>query len=286
MCYWSENHQVLFGTAAYLAGQLWPDEIFRAGRSFRAEGPDAVRPGDLTGRQHAEAARSRLLGWLDDRLRFGFSEWNAPGYYEEDFAALFNLVDFALDEQVRTRAAMAIDLMLFDLARLSHRGSFGVTGGRSHFKHKNCGYQQSTGDLAEVVFATRGAIVDAASGSAGSFASSPSYDVPEVLIRIAVDTPTVISRPPPRVGRSARGGALRHRDDNRGRRVVLVEPRRVSHQGDRRSLRPRGPRSPPPRHQPVQRHLSDSPGAGRRPESRAMWTMWPIRCRCSPKDRR
>ena len=180
------RHRRVPGRAA-LAGRDLPGRAW-----FCAEGPDAVRPGDLTGRQHAEAARSRLLGWLDDRLRFGFSEWNAPGYYEEDFAALFNLVDFALDDQARTRAAMAIDLMLFDMARLSHRGSFGVTGGRSHFKHKNCGYQQSTGYFAEVVFATRGAIVDAASGSAGSFASSPWDDVPEVLIRIAVDTPAVI----------------------------------------------------------------------------------------------
>lgn len=189
MCYWSENHQVLFSTAEYLAGQLWPDKIFRAGQSFRPEGPDAVRPGDLTGRQHVEQARARLLRWLNDRLRFGFSEWNAPGYYEEDLAALFNLADFALDEEVRVRACMAIDIILFDMARLSHKGSFGVTGGRSHFKHKSCGFQQSVGDLAEVIFETRGAIVGATSGCAGSFASSTSYDVPEVLIRIARDQP-------------------------------------------------------------------------------------------------
>ncbi len=192
MTYWSENHYVLFATAEYLAGQMWPDEVFRSGRPFRAEGPSAVRPGDMTGRQHVDKARERLLRWLNDRLRFGFSEWNAPGYYEEDFGALFNLVDFALDAQVRVRASMAIDLMLFDMARLSHAGSFGVTAGRSHFKHKNCGYQQSTGDLAEVIFATRGAVVGDASDSTGSFVTS-AYEVPEVLIRIAHDNPPEIT---------------------------------------------------------------------------------------------
>ncbi len=191
MTFWSENHHVLFATAQYLAGQLWPDEVFRSGRTFRAEGPAAVRPGDMTGRQHADKARERLLRWLNDRLRFGYSEWHAPGYYEEDFGALFNLVDFALDESVRVRAAMAIDIMLFDIARLSHRGSFGVAAGRSHFKHKNCGYQQSTGDLAEVIFATRGAIVNDASDAAGSYVTS-SYRVPEVLILIANDQPGAI----------------------------------------------------------------------------------------------
>ena len=63
---------------------------------------------------------------------------------------------------------MAIDLMLFDMARLSHRGSFGVTGGRSHFKHKNCGYQQSTGNLAgDHIRHPQAAIVDAASRVGG-----------------------------------------------------------------------------------------------------------------------
>ncbi|MBQ3127636.1 MAG: hypothetical protein IJC13_01205, partial [Clostridia bacterium] len=28
MCYWSENHQILFAVSEYLAGQEWPDEIF------------------------------------------------------------------------------------------------------------------------------------------------------------------------------------------------------------------------------------------------------------------
>ena len=28
MCYWSENHQILFAACEYLAGQLYPNEIF------------------------------------------------------------------------------------------------------------------------------------------------------------------------------------------------------------------------------------------------------------------
>ena len=155
MTFWSENHQILFASSEYLAGQWWPDEVFRAGRAYRGEGPDTTRPGDLTGRQRMAHVRPRLLRWLDDRLRLGFSEWNGPGYYEEDFPPLFNLADFCVDKEIRTRAQMVLDILIFDLARFTHRGSFGVTAGRCYYEHKDCGYEQSVGDLIEVLFGTR-----------------------------------------------------------------------------------------------------------------------------------
>jgi hypothetical protein len=187
MTFWSENHQVLFATAEYLAGQLWPDALFRVGNSFRKEGPDKSRPTDLLGWQRMERARPRVLRWLNDRLRFGFSEWNSPGYYDEDLTALFNLADFCLDEAIQTRACMVLDLLIFDLARFTHRGSFGVTAGRCYFESKNCGYDQSVGDLIEVLFGTRGIIVEHASTCAGSLLSSTGYQVPDVLIAIGQD---------------------------------------------------------------------------------------------------
>ena len=61
MTFWSENHQVLFATAEYLAGQLWPNSIFRVGNSFRKEGSDKTRPTDLLGSQRMDRARPRLL---------------------------------------------------------------------------------------------------------------------------------------------------------------------------------------------------------------------------------
>ena len=39
-------------------------------------------------------ARVRVLRWLNERLRLGFAEWNAPGYYVEDIMPLLNLADF------------------------------------------------------------------------------------------------------------------------------------------------------------------------------------------------
>jgi hypothetical protein len=188
MTFWSENHQILFATAEYLAGQLWPQTIFRVGNSFREEGPGKTRPTDLLGSQRMERARPRIVRWLDDRLRYGFSEWNSPGYYDEDFTALFNLADFCLDPGIQTRACIVIDLLLFDLARFSHKGSFGVSAGRCYFESKRCGYDQSVGDLAEVLFGTRGGVIsDRSSTCAGALVSSTGYQVPDVLISIAQD---------------------------------------------------------------------------------------------------
>jgi hypothetical protein len=190
MTFWSENHQILFATAEYLAGQLWPDAIFRVGNHFRVEGQDKSRPSDLIGQQHMAKAKLRILRWLNDRLRFGFSEWNSPGYYSEDFTALFNLADFCVDDEIQARACMVLDLMIFDLARFTHGGSFGVTAGRSYFEHKNCGYEQPLGDLIEVLFGTRGGtIVEPSSEPAGAFASSRRYQAPDVLVRIGQDKP-------------------------------------------------------------------------------------------------
>ena len=59
----------------------------------------------MTGEQRMQHAKPRLIPWLDDRLRFGFSEWNAPGYYSEDISPLLNLVDFCLDEQIIQRSS-------------------------------------------------------------------------------------------------------------------------------------------------------------------------------------
>jgi len=190
MTFWSENHQILFATAEYLAGQLWPQTIFRVCNHFRTTDQGKTRPTDLLGRQRMDRARPRILRWLNDRLRFGFSEWNSPGYYDEDFTALFNLADFCLDDEIQTRACMVLDLMLFDLARFTVDGSFAVAAGRAYFEHKNCGYEQSVGDLVEVLFGTRGGlIVERSSTCAGALVTTRRYTVPDALMAIGRDKP-------------------------------------------------------------------------------------------------
>src|SRR5690554_4870033 len=70
MCFWSENHQILFASEAFLAGQLYPNKVFTNS--------------SLTGQQMKRKAKEHILRWLEYRFRYGFSEWHSNTYYEED----------------------------------------------------------------------------------------------------------------------------------------------------------------------------------------------------------
>jgi hypothetical protein len=118
MCFWSENHQIMFAAAEYLAGQRWPDEVF-------------VNDGK-TGAEHRDMARRRILHWLEQRWSYGFVEWYSNVYYVEDIAPLANLIDFAQDPEIAEKAVIIMDLLLHDLATQSHRGVFVSTSGRMY----------------------------------------------------------------------------------------------------------------------------------------------------------
>ncbi len=189
MTYWSENHRLLFATAEYLAGQFWPNEMFVSQRANRKDGPNGpLRPGDVTGREHMAKARVRILRWLNERLRLGFAEWNAPGYYVEDLLPLLNLADFAVDREIRTRAVMVLDLLVFDVALNSASGAFAGAAGRVYFEHKNCVWEQSIRDAAELLFGQLGHFAQASNG-ATFLATSPGYRPPDALIALARNGP-------------------------------------------------------------------------------------------------
>lgn len=112
MCFWSENHQVLFGATDYLTGALLPDAVFENDGT--------------TGSQHRDRAARRLRAWLARRLRFGFSEWLSNSYYEEDLGGLMLLVDHAPDPDIARDATAVVDLLMRDLAHHSWLGPDGV----------------------------------------------------------------------------------------------------------------------------------------------------------------
>jgi hypothetical protein len=118
LCFWSENHQIAYHSDEYLVGALFPDKIF----------PHS----GMTGREHMEKGRRLALRWLEWRARFGFSEWLSNVYYKVDLHSLVNLVDFAPDEEIRTRATMVMDLLALDLALNSYQGYMLCTHGRTY----------------------------------------------------------------------------------------------------------------------------------------------------------
>ena len=94
MCYWSENHQILFASAEYLIGQLYPDQIFKVS--------------GLSGKEHVERAKIRAFDWLEMRWNYSYIEYNSNVYYKEDIGPLMNLIDFAEDKALATKCNFAI----------------------------------------------------------------------------------------------------------------------------------------------------------------------------------
>ena len=117
MIMWTENHMILFHSCELLAGQLYPSEIFTNS--------------GMNGSQHVDHALPLVNRWLDWRARFGFSEWHSDIYYEEDLAALLNLVEFAQDNDTATKAAMLVDILAFDFANNYFKGIYATTNGRT-----------------------------------------------------------------------------------------------------------------------------------------------------------
>ncbi|MCT2975408.1 hypothetical protein [Propionibacterium freudenreichii] len=112
MCTWTESHQISFAVCEYLAGQEFVDNTFTDERR---------RGGELLGH-----GATRVVRWLSDRFRYGFSEWLSGDCYAIDVAALTLLIDYARDEKLVIKASMVLDLLLADLALHRFDGRFVV----------------------------------------------------------------------------------------------------------------------------------------------------------------
>jgi hypothetical protein len=170
---WTENHQILNHSAEYLAGQLFPEDDFSNNGQ--------------TGRWHMEHARAMILEWIDLRARAGFSEWDSETYYPEDLAPLLNLVDFAEDQELATRAAMLVDVILFDVAVDSYYGQLATSSGRittGSIKTAN----SSMTTIAALAWG-QGRFTTSSNMGAVALATSRNYEVPPVIQALALDNP-------------------------------------------------------------------------------------------------
>ena len=174
MCFWTENHQIMFHSDEYLAGQMFRHSVF----------PNV----NQNGQWHMDRARAKILAWIDLRARLGFSEWDSNCYYDEDMTPVLNLADFAEDEEIATRAAMILDVMFFDMAVDSFRGVYGTSHGRSYPKHVLSGLQEATAGVQKIAWGM-GVFNDPANMTAVSLATSPRYRVPPVIEALAQAMP-------------------------------------------------------------------------------------------------
>lgn len=172
MCFWSENHQILFAVSEYLAGKKYPNELF-------------INSG-LTGAEHMVLAQSRIEAWMKQKWDYGFTEWYSNVYYVEDIAPMSNFIDFSGDETLSTKMSIIMDLLIYDMASQSYKGTFVTTSGRAYESGKKSGENASTRSVTEFLFGYD-TDTELRQGMDLNFIYGDQYKTPEVLRLIGKD---------------------------------------------------------------------------------------------------
>ncbi len=172
MCYFTENHQLVYHVAELLAGEAFPGEVF-------------ANSGWL-GAEHARHGRGLALEWMRRKLHGGFSEFDSNAYVAIDALALVSLVDHAEEPEVAGMAEALLDKLLFTLGCNSWRGIHGAAHGRSYAQMLHSSRFEETAPIMWALFgrgALNGAVLPAV-----CLATSLRYVLPEV-VRAVADTP-------------------------------------------------------------------------------------------------
>lgn len=126
MCYWSENHQILFAVSEYLAGQEWENEVFTNS--------------GMTGAQHKQKALERIEAWIAQRKQYGFSEYLSNVYLQEDIAPMANFIEYSLDRALADKMRSVMDLLWFDVATHCVKNRFVPASSRMYGNNKAGNY--------------------------------------------------------------------------------------------------------------------------------------------------
>lgn len=180
--YWSENHVIITRANEYLAGQMFPDEIFEVT--------------GLTGAEHRARARPEILEWIEERGRFGFFEWHSNVYMAKNVTPLLMLCELTEDDdEIVQAAAVALDLCLMDMATHYHHGAYVAPHGRTYKKDKMTARDEDTFDMAKMLFdRTPGEFNSVDSTTATFFCLAERYRPPQIVIDIAHDESTTVVR--------------------------------------------------------------------------------------------
>ena len=122
MCYWSENHQILFAVSEYLAGQQWAEEIFTNN--------------GMTGAEHKEKAKERIDAWMQQRFDYGFSEYLSNNYLAEDIAPMANYIAYSEDRKSVEQMKIIMDILWLDVALNSVNNRFVSVSSRMYGNNK------------------------------------------------------------------------------------------------------------------------------------------------------
>jgi len=202
----SENHRLLFHTAEWMAGMLYPTEEFTNSRQ--------------NGLFHYQKAYVYITEWLRQRGRYGFDEWHSNSYLPICLAPLINIYDFSQHEgqyKLRQMVQAVLDQIFFYLAADTYEGFWGTTHGRSYgiyVKYADfdgiapcCWLYYASGALT-ITTSTNIVTIDIGNMGPVSLASS-TYQPPKLFYEIANDRTSVVET---RQRQGILRGSARHAD--------------------------------------------------------------------------
>ena len=176
MCYHTENHQILFHVAAYLAGQHWPDYFFYNS--------------GLTGKQQKERAYNRIRVWILNRLVSSFSEWDSSSYLALDAYAMLALTELSNSKRLRELSGTLLNKIYFKLACQSFRGVHGSTHGRAYVATLKNAHLENTSGMQRTAWGL--GTFNGEARAFGPLALAQHYHVPEIIRKIGADLPETL----------------------------------------------------------------------------------------------
>ncbi len=175
MCYFTENHQILFHVTSILAAQYWHEWAFASGATAA----------ELKARASRDAE-----AWIRRRLRGSFSEWDSNAYMALDAFAMLVLNEFGDDERLNTLARALLDKIFFLIACQSYRGSHSSTHGRCYVSGLKSSRFENTSGLQRIAWGM--GIFNGETRATGMLALAEKYRVPDVIQRIGAHLPAAL----------------------------------------------------------------------------------------------
>jgi hypothetical protein len=138
MWFFSENHALLFHTCEYLAGQLFPNEIFTNA--------------NILGSVHVDRAKRRLKKWFKKFNDEGLAEWNSSAYIPINVMGFLQVYDLADDLNLKNAARIALDTTFRLMAINTHKGYLSCSHGRIYEKELKGNYNNATTSLMWIAY--------------------------------------------------------------------------------------------------------------------------------------
>ncbi len=167
----TENHWVVYYAGVTIAAQLMPEA-----------GPEAWFNG-RSSMENQATARAYLLHWMSITTRYGQGEYDSPGYLGAYLAPLSLLAGWAHDPELKEKARMMLDYLIYDFAVEQVDGYYGGAHSRLYPQQIVAPGRTPSANIGWLLFG----FGDPHPETANKFLALSGYAPPPILERIARD---------------------------------------------------------------------------------------------------